>query len=211
MPQGNWGWWSRAQTGRVTPSTGNSRAGGHPPAGTRVRAAAPHIARALPVGCLFSAFFFASVSDLNIAFQLFGASAGTRFHPGPFRQTTSGPVTSCAQSPSKGLLEGLEAEVENPPLGIRHEQDIQHQICQRADSPREVWCHWRGWSTPAHTFPIPDLPFRVAQPSWDTRSPAPPRTARSRGGCQALGCDEAARVQLLMASCLIPACGEVWT
>lgn len=56
--------------------------------------------------------FFTSVSDLNIAFQPFGASTGTRFHPGPSRQTTSGPTTSDSQSPSKGLLEGLETEAE---------------------------------------------------------------------------------------------------
>jgi len=40
-----------------------------------------------------------------------------------------------------------------------------------------------------------------------TRSPC---SGGSRSGCQALGRDEAAWVQLPVASCLMPACGEVW-
>lgn len=126
-------------------------------------------------------FFFASLFDLNIAFQPFGASTDTWFHPGPFRQTISGPTTSDAQSSSEALLKGLEAEVENSPLGIRHGQGVQHQICQRAEGPSEVWPHRRGWSPPAHTFPFPDLPFRAAQPAWDTRSPAPSMLSEAQG------------------------------
>lgn len=71
----NWGWWPRARTGRVTPSTGSSWAGGHPSPASGSEQLHPtwHVPSQQVVSSLH---IFTSVSDLNIAFQLFGAPTG---------------------------------------------------------------------------------------------------------------------------------------
>lgn len=170
-PQGNQDWHCRARARRVIQQR-------------RAPSSTSRPARALPVGYRLSQGLFTSLSGLNVVFQVSGASAGTRFHPGPSHEGD-------AQSPPKGLLQGWWKIPLWDPLGKGgcstpsqiplHWGDIQSQICPMG-SPAKIWCHQKGWSPPT---PFPSQTC-LSGPGIHIPNPSPVLG----GGCQALGHDE---------------------